>query len=53
MGYVVACGDGSDEDRDVLREIQCGKYHGQVVLIKGWKPKDDDLFDNCCIIEGV
>ena len=40
MGYVVACGDGSDEDRDALREIQCGKYHGEVVLIKGWIPKD-------------
>jgi hypothetical protein len=46
MGYVVACGDGRDEDWEALREIQCSKYHGQVVLIKGWKPKDDDIFDS-------
>jgi len=46
MGYVVAYGDGSDEDRETLREIQCGKYHGEVVLIKGWIPKDDDVFDS-------
>jgi hypothetical protein len=25
--------------------IQCSKYHGEVVLIKGWKPKDDDVYD--------
>jgi len=46
MGYVVAYGDGSDEDWEALREIQCGKYHGKVLLIKGWVPKDDDVFDS-------
>jgi len=46
MGYVVACGDGTPEDRKALREIQCSKYHGEVLLIKGWKPKDDDIFDS-------
>jgi len=46
MGYVVAYGDGSDEDWEALEEIQCSKYHGQVLLIKGWKPKDDDVFDS-------
>ena len=46
MGYVVAYGDGTDEDREALEEIQCSKYHGEVVLIKGWKPKDDDVFDS-------
>ncbi|WP_461248991.1 hypothetical protein, partial [Treponema sp. R6D11] len=51
MGYVVACGDGTPEDRDALREIQCNKYHGKVVLIKGWIPKDDILDSG--IIEAV
>ena len=46
MGDVVACGDGSDEDRDALREINHSKYDGEVFLIKGWKPKDDDVFDS-------
>jgi len=46
MGYVVACGDGSDEDRDALEEICFDKYHGEVLLMKGWKPKDDDIFDS-------
>jgi hypothetical protein len=46
MGYVVAYGDGSDEDWEALTEIQCSKYHGKVLLIKGWKPKDDDVFDS-------
>jgi hypothetical protein len=46
MGYVVAYGDGSDEDRDALREINHSKYNGEVVLIKGWVPKDDDIFDS-------
>jgi hypothetical protein len=45
-GYVVAYGDGSDEDRDALREINHSKYDGEVILIKGWVPKDDDVFDS-------
>jgi hypothetical protein len=45
-GYVVACGDGTLEDRDALMEIQHSKYHGEVFLMKGWIPKDDDIFDN-------
>jgi hypothetical protein len=45
-GYVVACGDGTPEDRDALFEICLDKYHGEVLLKKGWIPKDDDLFDN-------
>jgi len=45
MGYVVAYGEGTPEDRDALREIQYGKYHGKVFLIKGWIPKDE-VFDS-------
>jgi hypothetical protein len=45
MGYVVACGDGTPEDRDALIEIQDSKYHGKVLLMKGWIPKDD-VFDS-------
>jgi hypothetical protein len=44
-GYVVAYGDGTPEDRDALTEIQDSKYHGEVILIKGWIPKDD-VFDS-------
>jgi len=46
MGYVVACGDGTPEDRDALMEICLDKYDGEVLLMKGWKPKDDDIFDS-------
>jgi hypothetical protein len=46
MGYLVAYGDGTDEDRDALIEIQDSKHHGRVFLGKGWVPKDDDVFDN-------
>jgi len=44
-GYVVAYGDGTPEDRDVLEEICFEKYHGKVLLKKGWLPKDE-IFDN-------
>ena len=44
-GYVVAYGDGTDEDWKALMEIQCSKYHGEVFLMKGWIPKDD-IFDS-------
>ena len=53
MGYIVAYGDGTPEDRDALEEICFDKYDGEVLLKKGWIPKDDDLFDNCGIIEAV
>ncbi|MCL2442749.1 MAG: hypothetical protein FWD13_04705 [Treponema sp.] len=45
MGYVVAYGDGTPEDRDALEEICFEKYHGKVLLKKGWIPKDE-IFDN-------
>ena len=44
-GYVVAYGDGAPEDRDTLMEICCDKYHGKVLLMKGYVPKDE-IFDN-------
>jgi hypothetical protein len=45
-GYVVAYGDGTPEDREALYEICVDKYDGKVLLMKGWIPKDDDVFDN-------
>jgi len=45
MGYVVASGDGTPEDREALRDINHSKYHGKVLLMKGWIPKDD-IFDS-------
>jgi len=45
MGYVVAYGDGTSEDRDALMEIQMDKYHGEVLLMKGYVQKDE-IFDN-------
>ena len=45
MGYVVAYGDGTPEDRDALDEICLNKYHGKVFLVKGWTPKDE-VFDS-------
>ena len=44
-GYVVAYGDGTPEDRDTLRRINFDKYNGEVLLMKGWIPKDE-IFDN-------
>jgi hypothetical protein len=44
-GYVVACGDGTDEDWEALYQICLDKYHGKVFLGKGWVPKDD-VFDS-------
>ena len=44
MGYVVAYGDGTPEDRDALMEINLNKYHGEVLLMKGWKPKDEIFY---------
>jgi len=45
MGYVVAYGDGTSEDRDALRRINFDKYDGKVLLMKGWTPKDE-IFDS-------
>ncbi|MDR0455215.1 MAG: hypothetical protein LBH20_00845, partial [Treponema sp.] len=50
-GYVVAYGDGTPEDCEALRDINHSKYHGKVLLMKGWIPKDD-VFDSG-IIEAV
>jgi len=44
-GYVVAYGDGTPEDRDTLRRMNFDKYNGEVLLMKGWLPKDE-IFDN-------
>ena len=41
MGYVVAYGDGTPEDREALMEINSREYHGNILLMKGWIPKDE------------
>jgi len=51
IGYVVAYGDGTDEDRDTLMEIQSNQFNGKVFLMKGWVQKDD-IFDSGIIEEG-
>jgi len=51
IGYVVAYGDGTPEDRDALTEINFRNYHGKVLLMKEWAPKDE-IFDSG-IIEAV
>ena len=45
IGYVVAYGDGTPEDREALEEILFNKYHGEVLLMKGYVQKDE-IFDN-------
>jgi len=50
-GYIVAYGNGTAEDRDALEEINFNKYHGEVLLMKGWTPKDE-IFDSG-IIEAI
>ena len=41
MGYLIAYGDGTPEDRDALYELCFEKYHGDALVMKGWRPKDD------------
>ena len=45
MGYLVAYGSGTPEDRDTLRRLNLDKYNGEVLLKKGWIPKDE-IFDS-------
>jgi len=45
MGYVIAYGDGTPEDRDTLMEINFSEYNGEVLLMKGYVPKDE-ICDN-------
>jgi len=51
MGYVVACGNGSDEDCEALRDLNHSEYNGKVLLMKGWFPKDDIYYSS--IIEEI
>ncbi|MCL2183419.1 MAG: hypothetical protein FWB85_08125 [Chitinispirillia bacterium] len=51
MGYIIAYGNGTPEDRDVLRKINLDQYDGDLRLMKGYTPKDE-VYD-CGIIEEV
>jgi hypothetical protein len=51
MGYVVAYGDGTAEDREALCDMNHSKYNGRVLLMKGWASKNDIYY--CSIIEEV
>jgi len=52
MGYIIAYGDGTHEDRDALYKIKSEVYHGRARLMKGYTPSEDDVCDNG-IIEPV
>jgi hypothetical protein len=52
-GYVVAYGDGTPEDREALEEICHSEYHGKVLLMKGWIPKENDEIFNSSILNIV
>jgi len=52
MGYVVAYGDDNDEDWEVLNFIQDNEYNGEVILMKGWVPKDGYIL-NSGIVEAI
>jgi hypothetical protein len=51
MGYIIAYGNGTPEDRDALMKIKLDKFNGRARLMKGYTPKDDIL--DCGIIEAV
>jgi len=51
IGYVVAFGDGTDEDWEILEKIQMKQYNGKVLLMKGWTQKNDVY--NSGIIEEI
>jgi len=40
-----ACGDGTPKDREALRRINLDEYDGEVLLMKGYVPKDE-ICDN-------
>ncbi|MCL2689266.1 MAG: hypothetical protein FWE57_05395 [Chitinispirillia bacterium] len=41
MGYIIAYGNGTPEDRDTLMEINWNKFNGKARLMKGYTPKDE------------
>jgi len=41
MGYIIAYGSGTPEDRDALRELNWDKCNGKARLMKGYTPKDE------------
>jgi len=51
MGYIVAYGDGTPEDRDALMEIKWDMFNGNARLMKGYVPKDDEPYDSGIIEE--
>ncbi|GBU23275.1 hypothetical protein R80B4_03192 [Fibrobacteres bacterium R8-0-B4] len=51
MGYIIAYGDGTPNDRDALMDINCDTYNGEARLMKGYTPKDE-IYDSG-IIEAV
>jgi len=51
MGYIIAYGDGTTQDRDALMDINCYTYNGEARLMKGYFPKDE-IYD-CGIIEAI
>jgi len=38
--YIAAYGDGTPEDRDALMALNCKKYNGKALLMRGYTPKD-------------
>ncbi|MCL2441348.1 MAG: hypothetical protein FWD14_06375 [Treponema sp.] len=52
MGYVIAYGDGTAEDREALMRICIDKYDGKILLMKGWAQKDGYVL-NSGIVEAV
>lgn len=41
IGYLVAYGNGTPEDRDALNELLMEKYSGGGFLMKGYIPRED------------
>jgi hypothetical protein len=43
-GYLVAYGDGTSQDYDVLRQLNFAEYGGETLLKKGYTPKEDVIY---------
>jgi len=41
MGYIIAYGGGTPEDRDALMELNWDTCNGKARLMKGYTPKDE------------
>jgi hypothetical protein len=43
-GYLVAYGDGTQEDYDALDQLLWDRFDGRALILKGYTPKEDIVY---------